>query len=402
MEDYSEFIAIKSLFYFCSLPLRLDSYSGCTFGCKYCFSNKLNNRKASFHNDMKKGSPSKLRSLILRSLNTTSDKDSAVVSCLKHLVPIHFGCVSDPFPNCEADLKVTKRMLLVLKEFRYPTVICTKSSMVANKEYSDVLAEFPVSVQMSFSTLNDAIARRLEPNASSVDSRLEALKKLSSRGIYTVVRLQPYVYEVAGDDEDNIRLIASLGVKHLVLEHLRIPTNNSNRSELWSSLGMNLLEVYQTKGVKTSRVSYELAAEAKLENITRIKELTHKYGMTFGSGDNDFHHISDSNCCCGIPLGHTFNNYYKGHISSALRNHIQYGVPLLRYIEDEWHPNGSIREYVNSDCRQPSLRTIKDHIISRLTNMNLSNSPLSFYGVTQGIDGNLQISDLLKTIMEVE
>ena len=35
-------LAVSSKFAICGLPIRMDTYKYCTFGCKYCFSN---NRK---------------------------------------------------------------------------------------------------------------------------------------------------------------------------------------------------------------------------------------------------------------------------------------------------------------------------------------------------------------------
>ena len=44
MEEYKKFEAlnISSKFAICGLPIRMDSYKNCSFGCTYCFSN---NRK---------------------------------------------------------------------------------------------------------------------------------------------------------------------------------------------------------------------------------------------------------------------------------------------------------------------------------------------------------------------
>lgn len=41
IEEYPKFdgLAVSSKFAICGLPIRLDSYRTCTFGCAYCFSN---------------------------------------------------------------------------------------------------------------------------------------------------------------------------------------------------------------------------------------------------------------------------------------------------------------------------------------------------------------------------
>lgn len=36
---YGSPISLTSQFYFCGVPLRLDTYSGCSHNCLYCFAN---------------------------------------------------------------------------------------------------------------------------------------------------------------------------------------------------------------------------------------------------------------------------------------------------------------------------------------------------------------------------
>lgn len=36
-KEYTNSLSLTSQFSFCGLPFRLDTYSGCSFSCAYCF-----------------------------------------------------------------------------------------------------------------------------------------------------------------------------------------------------------------------------------------------------------------------------------------------------------------------------------------------------------------------------
>ena len=151
---------------------------------------------------------------------------------------------------------------------------------------------------------------------------------------------------------------------------------------LWNALGVNLLETYRNLGIKHSRINYELNSEIKLNNILKAKNIIHKYGMSFGSGDNDFHHLSDNFCCCGVPEDRSeFSNIYKGNIGYAAYKSLKTGTVSFSCIDEEWQPKGSVREYINSDCRINNLNNIKDLFRFKIKNPTTSNSPISFYGI---------------------
>ena len=109
--EYKKFISFKSIFYFCSLPLRLDSYRGCTIGCHYCFSKSINNRKEKF-NKVIPANPNKFGRYFLQSPN--EKRIGIVKQCVDRRIPFHFGCVSDPFQPAEKKYKITYEMLKII------------------------------------------------------------------------------------------------------------------------------------------------------------------------------------------------------------------------------------------------------------------------------------------------
>lgn len=401
MEQYHKYIGIKSIFYFCSLPLRLDSYRGCTYGCLYCFSQSLNNRKSGFHYRAVPANPADFIKLMY-SINHEGRKTNLVRSCLKRKIPIHFGCVSDPLQPQEIKSRITLKFLKILKQYNYPFILCTKSDLIIKPEYLSIIRDTRPIVQISFSTMNDKLASYIEPHAPSPTIRLRTLDKLSSLGIWTVARLQPFLYPKEQINDEELCSLANVGVKHVTLEHLRIPTNSklSTRMSLWNALGVNLLETYRNLGIKHSRINYELNSEIKLNNILKAKNIIHKYGMSFGSGDNDFHHASDYFCCCGVSADRSeFSNIYKGNIGYAAYKSLKTGTVSFSCIDEEWQPKGSVREYINSDCRINNLNNIKDLLRFKVKNPTTSNSPISFYGIQYFNDKYIINEEIRKKIV---
>src|SRR5216117_3133622 len=95
--------------------------------------------------------------------------------------------VTDCYQPVERKLRLTRRCLEVLAEFRNPVVIITKNHLVTRD--LDVLRELArhqaAAVFLSVTTLDHTLAARLEPRASLPNHRLAAITALSQAGIQT-------------------------------------------------------------------------------------------------------------------------------------------------------------------------------------------------------------------------
>src|SRR5579885_1377918 len=91
--------------------------------------------------------------------------------------PIALGSNTDPYQPAERRLGITRSILEVLREFRHPVTIVTKSALVTRD--IDILAEMArerlAMVAVSVTTLDRALARRMEPRAATPERRLEAI-----------------------------------------------------------------------------------------------------------------------------------------------------------------------------------------------------------------------------------
>lgn len=109
-------------------------------------------------------------------------------------IRVLLSTVTDPYQPVEASRRLTRACLEALAGVQAGFVaevsVLTKSALVVRD--ADLLKRIPGSeVGMTITTLNDAVARRIEPGASAPSARLEALERLASQGVPTWVFIAP-------------------------------------------------------------------------------------------------------------------------------------------------------------------------------------------------------------------
>jgi len=106
-----------------------------------------------------------------------------------------FSGVTDPYQPIERKLELTRKCLQVLLEFRNPVAMITKSALIARD--ADVLSQLAkynaAMVCMSITTLDNSLASKMEPRASSPAARLGAIKALAEAGVPVGVLVAPIV-----------------------------------------------------------------------------------------------------------------------------------------------------------------------------------------------------------------
>ncbi len=384
--EYTTPIGITSQFSFCGLPFRLDTYSGCNFNCSYCFARLRGGNTSS--KKLKIADPEKIIKRFKFAIKHPDTATGIVSEAIRHRLPLHFGGMSDPFQPAEKKSGVSLAILKYLCEINYPVVISTKSPLVAEKEYLDVLKSNPhLVVQYSFSSAINEISNYSEPHAPTSSEKLKAISKLSRNGINTTVRWQPYIPNVSEDPSKFVSAIAASGIKHLGLEHLKLPIEKNN--ELWRRLSLKLdFDInnhYKLSKANRDGREYVLPPEYKIERLKEVKSASNKFGITFGAADNELQYMSDTNCCCsGVDQFDGFENWNKYQISHAVKKS---GFENITYdrIQKYWKPAGSIDKHLNSNSRLPKRNnahnTVEDYLLHRWQNLDSPFNPTTFYGV---------------------
>ena len=127
-------------------------------------------------------------------------------------------------------------------------------------------------VQMTLTTFDEGLCRKLEPNVSTTRERFEALKILREEGIPTVVWLCPLLPFI-NDTRENLAGIldycTQAGVKGIVCFGMGLTLRDGNREYFYRQLD-RLFPGMKERYIRTYGNSYELPSP-------REKELTEQF-----------------------------------------------------------------------------------------------------------------------------
>lgn len=106
---------------------------------------------------------------------------------------VHLGTATDPYQPAEGVYRLTRQILQTLHEYRTPAAVVTRSTMVVRDR--DVLQAMArgagATVCVSVATMDEGLARQIEPDVPPPRARLHALRVLADAGIPTGVLLAP-------------------------------------------------------------------------------------------------------------------------------------------------------------------------------------------------------------------
>jgi len=133
---------------------------------------------------------------------------------------------TDCYQPIERKLQLTRRCLAVLAEFRNPVSIITKNALVARDVdlLSELAAHRAVRVNISITTLDSELARKLEPRAASPRQRLAAMETLTKAGVPAGVLVAPIIPAINDHEIPSVLAAAkAAGASWAYKEVLRLP-----------------------------------------------------------------------------------------------------------------------------------------------------------------------------------
>lgn len=166
----------------------INPYRGCEHGCVYCFA-----RPTHAYLGLSPGLDFESKLFV---------KPEAPAILRKELSrrgyrcrPIAIGTNTDPYQPVERKTRVTRGILEVLRDFKHPVSLVTKSALVTRDMdiLADMAAEGLAKVAISVTTLDRELARTLEPRAATPAKRLAAIRSLSEAGIPVVAMASPVI-----------------------------------------------------------------------------------------------------------------------------------------------------------------------------------------------------------------
>jgi len=178
----------------------INPYRGCEFGCKYCYARYTHEfmEMDAYEFEDKIYAKSAAAQLLRQELGRVDREDR-----------IALGTATDPYQPAERRYGRTRSILEVFARDRGRFLgITTKSDLIVRD--IDVLQEIAranvLGIHITITTLNEKLARMLEPRAPRPGLRLEAVRKLSEAGLRVSVFPNPIMPGITDGERQLDRL----------------------------------------------------------------------------------------------------------------------------------------------------------------------------------------------------
>ena len=254
----------------------MNIYRGCTHGCIYCDSrSKVYQFTHPFEDiEVKQNAPELLEKTL------RSKKKKCVIGT---------GAMSDPYMHCEEQLRLTRKCLEVIRKYEFGVAIQTKSDRIL--EDIDLLDEINKSakavVQMTLTTYDDDLCKKLEPNVCNTKRRIEVLAKMQERGIPTIVWLTP-ILPFINDTEENVLAIlkecSRVGVKGIIDFGMGLTLREGDREYYYAALDKHFPGM-KMRYIKTYGNSYELPSPNSDKLLKLLQTYCKEHGMMWNPYD---------------------------------------------------------------------------------------------------------------------
>ncbi len=248
----------------------MNLYRGCLHGCIYCDS-----RSRCYHMEH-----------AFEDIEVKENAIELLEYALKHKrkkCMIGTGAMTDPYIPPELKLEHMKKALTLIYEYGFGVTVHTKSDRVLRD--LDLLqcinGKTKCVVQMTLTTFDEELCRKIEPNVSTTGERVAVLKKLRDAGIPTVVWLSP-ILPFINDTQENIEgileLCAQAGVYGVINFGMGLTLREGNREYFYKQLD-RLFPGLKEKYSKTYGYRYEIASPRNSCLLKRFHQLCEEYGM---------------------------------------------------------------------------------------------------------------------------
>lgn len=176
---------------------NMNIYRGCSHGCIYCDS-----RSSCYNIDNFDKVRAKENAISIIKNELKSKRKSGVIGT---------GAMSDPYNPLEKEYELTRKALEIVNYYKFGIGIMTKSSLITRD--IDILKEInrhsDVIVNITITTFDDNLCKKIEPNVAVSSERFKAIKKLSDNGIFVGILLMP-ILPFINDNVENIVSIVKM------------------------------------------------------------------------------------------------------------------------------------------------------------------------------------------------
>ncbi len=259
----------------------INPYRGCEFACKYCYA-----RYTHEFMELRDGVDFERKIFVKQQAAGLLRSELKKV---KRGEEIAIGTATDPYQPAERRFEITRAILEELARHSGLTIgIVTKSNMVTRdvEILRSVGEHNQISVNMTVTTVDAELARKLEPRAPRPDLRLEAVRQLNLAGVDAGVICAPVLPEITDrprDLEALVKAASEAGAKHVFANPLFLkPCSAAVFLPFLEENFPELVELYRTR--YADRAFLPKGYGQRLSQL--MADLRQKYGIGKQQGDN--------------------------------------------------------------------------------------------------------------------
>lgn len=248
----------------------MNIYRGCSHGCIYCDSrSKCYGFTHAFEDiEVKENAPE----LLERSLRSKRRK------CM-----IGTGAMCDPYLPAEKELQLTRKCLELIDRYEYGVTVLTKSNLVLRDLdlLQSINRKTKAVVQMTLTTYDEELCRKLEQNVSTTRERFEVLMRCKELGIPTLVWMTP-ILPFINDTRENIEGLLDYclqaGVQGILVFDVGVTLREGDREYFYQALDRDFPGIRQ-KYVSTYGNAYDIPSPHAKDLMTLIQNTCTANGM---------------------------------------------------------------------------------------------------------------------------
>ena len=209
----------------------INPYRGCEHGCIYCYA-----RPTHSYLNLSPGLDFETKIVAKRNIAAVLRAEMAK----KHYEPrlIAIGTATDCYQPVERELRLTRSVIELMHETRHAFSLVTKSSGVERDLdlIAPMAAEGLVAINVTITTLDAELTRKLEPRAAAPHRRLRVLRTLAEHGVPCGVSLAPQIPFLTEDMEQVLEAAWDAGARSAFYHVLRLPWEVSPLFRQWLEL----------------------------------------------------------------------------------------------------------------------------------------------------------------------
>jgi DNA repair photolyase len=263
----------------------VNPYRGCEHGCVYCYA-----RPTHAYLGYSPGLDFETKLIFKPEVAELLEKELRKPGYIPRTLAL--GSNTDPYQPVERTLKLTRAVLEVLDRFNHPVSIVTKSAGVLRD--LDILSSMArrrlARVYISVTTLDPALARRMEPRAATPSRRVQAIQELTKSGVPAGVMCAPVIPGLNDAEMEKIvEAAARAGARHAGYVLLRLPHELRQIFESWlhahfperAKHVLNLIRQTRAGALNESRFHHRFTGQGAYADllVRRFARATRQWGL---------------------------------------------------------------------------------------------------------------------------